>query len=69
MKIKYSVELEKDESGRIRMIRENAGFNALELLGLTVLLRSEVLEQIAGITKPDEITRRVITPVGEGESL
>jgi len=57
---KYLVVMDKDEQGRNVLRRTNDGFSPIELLGLCSLLQFEIVEQMRGAMRPDEVKREVV---------
>ena len=55
-----------DESGQTKSLlrRTCRGFTSYELLGIVIMLREEISDQIKGKIKPDVIERRVIQENG-----
>lgn len=57
---KYSVEMIETD-GHLKMNRTCEGFTALELMGVLEFVQLEIIEQMKGQIKPDEIKRTVIS--------
>ena len=62
MKKTYTIKLETLEDGetKTKMTRTNDGFNGLELLGIIEIARNEILQELAGVMKPDVIKRQFV---------
>lgn len=58
----WNITLEDFSDGTSAMHRSNDGFLSFELLGLCEMMKADVLKQIVGEIKPDEIKREVIVP-------
>lgn len=54
---KWTVTIEEDDEGHIRMNRENDGFDVFELIAFTEIQRADLLDMLRGNTKIDEIKR------------
>jgi len=57
----YTVEYIKGKDGKLELKRKSEGFSALELLGVLVLTKDEIIAQLKGTIKPDIIKRQVVT--------
>ena len=57
----YTVTMTTDSAtGRIQIDKVNAGFDALQLLGLLDWSREDVIAQLRGKIKPDTVKRTVV---------
>lgn len=59
MKKTWTITLET-KNDKWHLSRVNDGFDALELIGILELTKQEVMDQMAGLIKPDFITRQVV---------
>lgn len=58
----YSIKLITYADGSGHLIRENDGFSPFELLGYLEHAQLEIMQELAGVLKPDVIERRVVKP-------
>ena len=56
----WTIKVVKYDDGSTRMTRINDGFNPMELMGMSGMISREILRQLEGEIKPDEIKRKVI---------
>lgn len=59
-------ETEKDGDCMVRSHGTNEGFSALEVLGILEWKRNDVLRQLNGEIKPENVTRQIIKPEQDG---
>ncbi len=62
----YEREENEDGSAKCRMHSENDGFNQLELLGILEWKRDDVLRQLNGEIKPENVTRHIVKSEQDG---
>ena len=48
--------------GEVRMLRENDGFTAIELLGYTTHIQLDIQKRLAEFSEPDIVERKVVIP-------
>ena len=58
--MKYTLEVEQNEEGKLSMKSTNDGFNAFEVMGILAFKVEDVRRQINGEVEPDIIKRTVI---------
>ena len=58
----YSIKLITYEDGSGHLIRENDGFSPLELLGYLEHAQLEIMQELAGVLKPDVVERKFVKP-------
>ena len=58
----YSIKHITYEDGSSHLIRENNGFNPFELLGYLEHAQLEIMQEIAGVLKPDVVERKFVKP-------
>jgi len=56
----WTIEIEHYDDGSTTMRRTNDGFTAIELVGLSHIVSSDIIDQIAGKVKPTRVERKVL---------
>lgn len=59
----HSFKVIEYSDGTIRMVRENDGFTAIELLGYTAHIQLDIQKRLAEFSEPDIVEKRLLNNI------